>query len=72
MSPLADKLIFDYSTKNDDMTNMYWLTDQDPETLTDEKIEAWLRVNAETLYHPVSTLSRTAYLHAPGSFVTNV
>lgn len=33
---------------------MYWLADQDPETLTDEQIGQWLRVNVETLHHPVS------------------
>lgn len=53
-SPLADGLIIDYSKKNEDMDDMYWLADQDPATLTDEMIEAWLRVNVQTLYHPVS------------------
>ena len=32
---------------------MYWIGDQDPETLTDETIEKWLRQGVETLYHPV-------------------
>jgi choline dehydrogenase len=54
-SPLADKLVFDYSKKNDDMNDLYWLADQDPETLTDERLETWLRGDAETIYHPVGT-----------------
>lgn len=58
--PLSDKLVFDYETKNEDMNDMYWLADQDPETLTDKKLEAWARLHAETLYHPVHIL--VAYL----------
>jgi len=55
-SPLRDKLVLDYNTNNEDMNGMHWLADQDPETLTDEKLEAWVRLHAETLYHPVRTL----------------
>lgn len=55
-SPLADKLIFDYTKKNDDMESGYWLADQDPNTLTDEVLEKWLRGNVETLYHAVRPL----------------
>lgn len=54
-SPLADKLLFDGSKRNDDMNDLYWLADQDPETLTDERLETWLRGNVETVYHPVGT-----------------
>ncbi|KAF8306903.1 alcohol oxidase [Clavulina sp. PMI_390] len=53
-APLADKLITAVK-QNDDMSNMHWLHDQDPETLTDAKLEQWLRGNVETLYHPVAT-----------------
>lgn len=35
---------------------MYWIADQDPDTLTDEQIEKWLKLQVETLYHPVSSL----------------
>src|SRR5258708_18095203 len=54
--PLSDHLIFnDPKTQpNADKTSMYWLADQDPETLTDEEIEEWVRMNAGTLFHPVS------------------
>lgn len=54
-APLADKLIFDYSQSNDDVNSLYWLADQDPDLLTDEKLEDWIRHHAETLYHPVSS-----------------
>lgn len=40
------------------MEDGYWLADQDPDTLTDEVLEKWLRGNVETLYHAVSSLSR--------------
>ena len=53
--PLADKLVFDYSKKNDDTNHLYWLADQDPETLTDERLEAWLRNHVQSAYHPVGT-----------------
>ncbi|KAF8329771.1 GMC oxidoreductase [Cantharellus anzutake] len=55
--PLSDHLVFvDPKEKpNNDMMNMYWLADQDPETLTDKDIENWIRLHAETLYHPTST-----------------
>jgi len=55
--PLSDHLIFsDPKTQpNADKTSMYWLADQDPETLTDEEIEEWVRMNAGTLFHPTST-----------------
>lgn len=61
-SPLADKLNFDYTKKNTNVSDVYWLADQDPATLTDEQIEKWLRTHTETLYHPVSTarIARTA------------
>lgn len=55
-SPLTEKLIFDYTKKNDDMNNMYWLADQHPDTLTDAKLEEWVKTNVETLYHPVNTV----------------
>ena len=55
-SPLSDKLVFEYDTNNKDMNDMYWLADQDPETLTDEKLAAWVRLHAQTLYHPVRAL----------------
>jgi len=54
-SPLCNKLVLDYNTTNEDMNDTYWLADQDPDTLTDEKLEAWVRLHAETLYHPVCT-----------------
>lgn len=54
-SPLAEQLVVNYSKKNDDMDDMYWLADQDPGTLTDERLESWLRGNVQTLYHPVCT-----------------
>jgi len=55
--PLSDHLIFNDPKiqPNTDKTSMYWLADQDPETLTDEEIEEWIRGNAGTLFHPTST-----------------
>lgn len=57
-SPLADKLTFDYAKGNSNVSDVYWLADQDPATLTDEQIEKWLRTHTETLYHPVRVLYR--------------
>jgi len=51
--PLADHLIF--PGPNPDKNDIFWLADADPETLTDEDLVEWLRRNAETLYHPVSS-----------------
>lgn len=56
-SPMADHLEFDYSKGNQDIDNIYWLADQDPDSLTDEKLEQWVRRHAETLYHPVRIIS---------------
>ncbi|CAE6468564.1 unnamed protein product [Rhizoctonia solani] len=50
--PLADKLIF---KPNTDKSNIFFMGDQDPATVTDAEIEAWLRREAETIYHPVGT-----------------
>ncbi|CAE6457084.1 unnamed protein product [Rhizoctonia solani] len=50
--PLADKLIFQPNT---DKSNVFFMGDQDPATVTDAEIEAWLRREAETIYHPVGT-----------------
>ncbi|KAH7341232.1 GMC oxidoreductase [Rhizoctonia solani] len=50
--PLADKLIF---KPNQDESNIFFMGDQDPATVTDEVIEAWIRREAETIYHPVGT-----------------
>lgn len=55
-TPLADKLILN-PRKNDNMDDAYWLSDQDPDTLTDEVLEKWLRGNVQTLYHPVNSMS---------------
>ena len=54
--PFVDKLVFDYSKKSDDMNHLYWLADQDPETLTDERLEAWLRIHVQSAHHPVGTV----------------
>jgi len=53
-SPLAEQLVVDCSKGNDDMGDMYWLADQDRETLADEHLETWLRGKVET-HHPVCT-----------------
>jgi len=70
-SPLCDKLVLGYNPNNEDMNDMYWLADQDPETLTDEKLEAWVRLHAETLYHPVCT-ARMAKSPAEGVIDTEL
>ncbi|KAG8709466.1 hypothetical protein FRC09_000660 [Ceratobasidium sp. 395] len=51
--PLASKLMF--KPENKDTNNIFFMGDADPETVTDEVIEGWLRREAETLYHPVGT-----------------
>ncbi|CAE6461743.1 unnamed protein product [Rhizoctonia solani] len=50
--PLADKLVF---KPNQDKSNIFFMGDQDPATVTDDVIEAWIRREAETIYHPVGT-----------------
>ncbi|KAF8676907.1 Gmc oxidoreductase [Rhizoctonia solani] len=50
--PLADKLIF---RPNTDTSSVFFMGDQDPATITDAEIEAWLRREAQTIYHPVGT-----------------
>ncbi|QRV90274.1 GMC oxidoreductase [Ceratobasidium sp. AG-Ba] len=51
--PLASKLVF--KPENKDTSSMYFMGDADPETVTDEVIEGWLRREVETIYHPVGT-----------------
>ncbi|KAF8751725.1 Gmc oxidoreductase [Rhizoctonia solani] len=50
--PLADKLIF---RPNTDTSSVFFMGDQDPAAITDAEIEAWLRREAQTIYHPVGT-----------------
>lgn len=51
--PIADKLVF---KSNADEKNIFFMGDADPETVTDDQIEGWLRREVETIYHPVSNL----------------
>ncbi|KAG9084614.1 hypothetical protein FS749_005095 [Ceratobasidium sp. UAMH 11750] len=51
--PLASKLVF--KPENKDTGSIFYMGDADPETVTDEEIEGWLRRETETLYHPVGT-----------------
>ncbi|KAG8706912.1 hypothetical protein FRC08_000801 [Ceratobasidium sp. 394] len=51
--PLASKLVF--KPENKDTGSIFFMGDADPETVTDEEIEDWLRRETETLYHPVGT-----------------
>ncbi|KAB5591168.1 hypothetical protein CTheo_5377 [Ceratobasidium theobromae] len=50
--PIADKLVF---KSNADEKNIFFMGDADPETVTDDQIEGWLRREVETIYHPVGT-----------------
>jgi hypothetical protein len=51
--PLASKLIF---KPNTDEKSIFFMGDADPDTVTDDAIEAWLRREVETIYHPVRVL----------------
>lgn len=50
--PLKSKLMF---KPNTDESSVFFMGDADPDTVTDAQIEAWLRRNVETIYHPVGS-----------------
>ncbi|KAF8599117.1 GMC oxidoreductase [Ceratobasidium sp. AG-I] len=50
--PLRSKLMF---KSNTDESSVFFMGDADPETVTDSQIEAWLRREVETIYHPVGS-----------------
>ncbi|CAE6501665.1 unnamed protein product [Rhizoctonia solani] len=50
--PLTDKIVF---KPNQDESSIFFMGDQDPATVTDDVIEAWIRREVETVYHPVGT-----------------
>lgn len=52
--PLKSKLMF---KPNTDESSVFFMGDADPDTVTDAQIEAWLRRNVETIYHPVRLFS---------------
>jgi choline dehydrogenase len=40
-----------------DKEDVFWPGDADPDVITDDEIEAFIRRNAETNYHPVSDVA---------------
>ena len=62
--PLRSKLMF---KPNTDESSVFFMGDADPETITDSQIEAWLRKEVETIYHPVSS-SFISLLNLPLTF----
>ncbi|KAF7320668.1 GMC oxidoreductase [Mycena chlorophos] len=40
---------------SEDKTTYFWPGDADPDTVTDEALEAWIRRNGQTCWHPTST-----------------
>ena len=53
--PLVGQLeLKPHSTNKEDV---FWPGDADPDVITDDEIEAFIRRNAETNYHPVSDVA---------------
>ncbi|KAF7290097.1 GMC oxidoreductase [Mycena chlorophos] len=52
-APLAG--IVELPEHDDDKTTYFWPGDADPDTVTDEALEAWIRRNGQTCWHPTST-----------------
>ncbi|KII87819.1 hypothetical protein PLICRDRAFT_648550 [Plicaturopsis crispa FD-325 SS-3] len=51
--PLRELLLL--KDHSDDEADVFWPGDADPDLVTDDALERWIRANAETLYHPVGT-----------------
>jgi choline dehydrogenase len=47
--------MLDLKVNPTDKKDHFWSGDVDPDTVTDEEIIAFIKDNAETLYHPVGT-----------------
>ncbi|TDL17531.1 GMC oxidoreductase, partial [Rickenella mellea] len=47
--------LLDLKRDSDDKGDIFWPGDADPDKVTDDELEKWIKENAETIYHPVST-----------------
>ncbi|CCM03441.1 uncharacterized protein FIBRA_05574 [Fibroporia radiculosa] len=53
--PLSSSLILRDSPSNSDF-DPYWPSDVNPDTVSDEDLETWMRKHAQTAWHPTSTV----------------
>ena len=51
--PLVDHLIFN-KEPNDNQEDIFWLADANPDSVSDDDIQDWIRKRVQTVYHPVS------------------